>query len=117
KTILQRLACGSLATFNNGSCRVSVVEKEDVSVDECSENFCEGRQRLYRGKGSSSKYLGSGGSTFDLNSEIKSYLNRRFAELSQRSAALPFALEIMPSSLCHHRLFTGGSRNGLAVHR
>ncbi|MCE3049569.1 hypothetical protein HAX54_045180 [Datura stramonium] len=108
---LQGLACESLATFSNGSCRVCVVEKEDVSANECSEDVSEGWESGKVGKrkiwesgkvgywedkkgvkkwskgdlreyfeeyGGSRKYFGSGGSTFDLNSETKLYLDRRY---------------------------------------
>ncbi|MCD9642737.1 hypothetical protein HAX54_029679 [Datura stramonium] len=47
---LAKTSLWELNTFSNSSCRVCVVEKGEVNVNECSEDVGEGRERFYRGK-------------------------------------------------------------------
>ncbi|MCD7448439.1 hypothetical protein HAX54_042236 [Datura stramonium] len=47
---LAKTSFWELSTFNNDSCRVLIVEKEEVNMNECSEDVGEGRERFYRGE-------------------------------------------------------------------
>ncbi|MCD9645657.1 hypothetical protein HAX54_034719 [Datura stramonium] len=79
---------------------VYAVEKEDVSVDECSEDEVERQEtEKYR----KVERLGIG--------KLK-----RFIKLNQISATLPFTLGIMPISLCLHQLLSDDLQTRSGVH-